>query len=54
MKLKIMKKCSCDYGCGGFDYLIFKTKIFQFRIFYDNGYRFLYIRLGKKYWKWNW
>lgn len=54
LKIKIMKKCDCDYDCGGYDYFIFRSKLFQFRFFYDNGYRFLYIHLGTKYWRWDW
>lgn len=55
MNLKIMEKCDCGIDdCGGFDYIIVRTKLFQLRFFYDNGYRFLYIHLGKKYKKWMW
>lgn len=57
MKLKIMQKCDCsdgEYDCGGFDYFIFRSKLFQFRFFNDNGTVFLYMHLGKKYWRWMW
>lgn len=57
MKLKIMQKCDCykeGYECGGFDYFIFISKLFQIRFFNDNGYKFLYIHLGEKYWRWDW
>jgi hypothetical protein len=55
MELRILEKCSCGYeDCGGFDYLVFITKPFQFRFFNDNGYKFLYIHLGQKYWRWDW
>jgi len=54
MKLKIMKKCDCREECEGFDYLIFRTKLFQIRFFDDYGYKFLYIHLGEKRWRWDW
>ena len=54
MKLTIMEKCDCDEKCEGKDYFIFRTKYFQFRFFDDYGTKFLYIHLGKKYWRWDW
>jgi hypothetical protein len=54
LKIKLFSKCACykeGYDCGGFDYIIFKSKWFQFRWFNDNGYRFIYIHLGKKVWR---
>lgn len=54
MKLKLFSKCSCsprDFDCGGYDYIVFRSKWFQFRWFYDNEHRFLYIHIGKKYWR---
>ncbi|GIN67099.1 hypothetical protein J41TS2_25200 [Bacillus sonorensis] len=54
MKLKIMGKCDCHEECEGRDYFIFITKYFQVRLFNDYGYRFLYIHIGKKKWRWDW
>lgn len=52
MKLIINEKCDCSEDCEAKDYIIFKTKFFQFRSFDDYGTKFIYIHLGKKYWRW--
>jgi hypothetical protein len=54
MKLRIMKKCDCSEECEGKSYFIFKSKLFQIRLFNDYGTKFLYIHFGEKYWKWDW
>lgn len=45
-RLIVMRK----YG-DGTDFLIFRTKPFQFRWFTDCGYWFLYIHFGKRYFR---
>jgi hypothetical protein len=54
VKLKINKKCDCCGECEEKDYFIFTTKIFQLRFFDDYGTKFIYIHLGKRYWRWSW
>lgn len=54
MILRIMEKCDCSNDCEGKDYFIFKTKLFQIRVFNDYGHEFLYIHVGKRYWRWDW
>lgn len=54
MILKVNEKCDCDEECEGKDYLIFKIKHFQVRLFNDYGHKFLYIHLGKKFKRWRW
>jgi hypothetical protein len=49
MKLKIWGTCDC--GCGNRDFLILKSKVFQIRWFMDYSEWFLYIHIGKKYWR---
>jgi hypothetical protein len=55
MKLIINKRCNYGFEeCEAVDYFIFKSKPFQIRFFDDYGTIFLYIHLGKKYWRWMW
>jgi hypothetical protein len=46
MKLKLLKKHE-----EGLDVIIFKSKLFQFRWFTDCGYWFIYIHIGKRYYR---
>lgn len=52
MVLKIFEKCACSPECECKDYFIFRTKYIQIRFFNDYGHKFLYIHLGKHYWRW--
>lgn len=55
MNIRINKQCNCgDPDCEARDYFIFKTKLLKIRFFDDYGTVFLYIYLGKKYWRWMW
>jgi hypothetical protein len=49
MKLKIWGTCDC--GCGERIFFSFISKLFQFRWFMDCGEWFLYIHLGKRYYR---
>jgi hypothetical protein len=55
LKLIIDEQCGCgDPECEAIDYFIFETKLFKIRFFDDYGTVFLYVHLGKKYWRWMW
>ena len=49
MKLKVMGRCSC--GCGERVFFSFISKLFQIRWFMDDGFWFIYVHLGKRYWR---
>lgn len=36
---------------NGWKFLILRSRLFQFRWFTDCGYWFLYIHIGKRYWR---
>jgi len=50
MKIKLFKKYyTIHEGYQGIDFIIFKTKWFQFKWFTDYGEWFVYIYLGKRW-----
>jgi len=50
MKVKLFKKFYTHYGkYQGFDFIIFRTKPFQFKWFTDCGEWFVYIYFGKRW-----
>jgi hypothetical protein len=44
--MKLLKK-----NDDGLDIIIFRSKLFQFRWFTDCGYWFIYIHIGKRYYR---
>lgn len=53
MMLEIFEKCNCSPECEGKHYFTLKTKYIQIRLFDDYGHKFLFLYLGKRYWRWH-
>jgi hypothetical protein len=53
MKFRLFKECSCrpEGGCGKFDYVEIKSRFFGFYWFVDCGEWFIYITIGKRWWR---
>jgi hypothetical protein len=49
MKLRVWANCDC--GCDERTFISFRSKPFQFRWFMDCGEWFIYIHIGKRYWR---
>lgn len=51
MRLRLFEKYYTNNKFQGWYLIIFRSKLFQFRWFTDCGDWFLYIHLGRKYWR---